>query len=202
MKYRNTNTGRAFSKIWRVIISLGVIAVCNVVAPGLVRADQQTAPPPPPPPPPTTRVDSITPQEIDRINDVELARINTIYHEGVEALRSGDYALAEEKFKEILSDYETHAQSNYYMGIIRVHQGDLSEARKHLKAAVKRDPYYVEARELLALVSINLGDREEAEAQLEKLQKQQERCERKSCANQARIDQAVASVTQGLASTQ
>jgi len=114
--------------------------------------------------------------------------------EGVEALKAGDYELAEQMFDVVLSYDQDNAMVHYFMALAMAGQGEMTAAMGHLKTTVRYDPSHVDARETLALIAIEMGDTAEAQEQLEALVEMRDRCSARGCQDLDALDYAVTRV--------
>jgi tetratricopeptide (TPR) repeat protein len=122
------------------------------------------------------------------------------YKDGIEALQSGEYKLAEKKFGEVLSVAGDHPEANYYMGLVKVAREKEKSAVRYFKKAIKERDNFVEAREQLAIVYTGLEKPEDAEEQLAALREIKEACTEDTCDKEfvERTERAIANVEAAL----
>lgn len=116
---------------------------------------------------------------------------------GIEAMKAGDYATAEEKFAKILDEVPDHPQTNYLMARVKLQQGQVEDCVSHLNTAVRKDRDFIEARELLALVEATRGNKDAAREQLSALIELRDKCtarKSKCKLDKARLNEAIARV--------
>ena len=124
------------------------------------------------------------------------------YRDGVTALQAEDYEKAEKKFDEVLSLAPKNPEANYYMALAKIGNGKQKNAVRYLEKAIKERPNFVEAREKLARISVDLGAPDVAKEQLAAIEALKTDCASAGkCedAYVARVDAAIARVTQALA---
>lgn len=117
--------------------------------------------------------------------------------DGAEALKKGDYRLAEEKFEEVLSYSPNDPLANYLMGLAKIGADKKKAAVRYLEKAISRKKDYIEARETLGLLEVELGRNDKAEAQLEALKQLREKCSDEGC-DDARLELAIGKLEQAL----
>ncbi|WP_455199252.1 tetratricopeptide repeat protein [Kaarinaea lacus] len=84
------------------------------------------------------------------------------YASAVAAMRSGNTALAETKFKKLAADYPQYSGPHNNLGIIYYHAGKLEEAKASFNKALELNPQSVVSLNHLGIISRGEGDFQKA----------------------------------------
>lgn len=93
-----------------------------------------------------------------RIDDNARAALLALHQNGVEALESKNYLLAEKTLNDLLRRYPTTTDANFLMGLAEVGLEKWTEAKGFLETAVKMEPTRPEPKTRLGLTYVRLGD--------------------------------------------
>lgn len=91
------------------------------------------------------------------ISDSGPGQLKTRYDEAVLLYQSGDFARAEEAFREIMRTAPSHKPSGTMLGIIRYQLGDLVEAERYLNEFLDLESAPAGAKKILAMTRLRLN---------------------------------------------
>lgn len=118
--------------------------------------------------------------------------------EGINAMKSGDYAAAEKAFAYALRAKPNNAEINLYMGVTRMNLGQWEAAKQNLKVATNRDPRHPDPKSRLGVTYAKLGDAVGARAQREELVRMAHEC-RDTCRMSPFISEGIRMIDEALA---
>ncbi|MBI1338874.1 hypothetical protein GC169_01505 [bacterium] len=119
------------------------------------------------------------------------------YNEAVEALKGGNFGVAEALFEDIVAHDRNDAGANFMLGVAKMGLEKWAEAKPYLEKAVKRTRRDPDPKSRLAITLIKLGDISGARVQRAELVKLQGQCKR-SCKNAEWIASSLAMVDAAL----
>jgi tetratricopeptide (TPR) repeat protein len=120
------------------------------------------------------------------------------YQKGTTAFKVGDYKTAAGHFKKVVAAAPREASAQYLLGASYMGLGDFKKAASPLEKAAKLDAKMVEAKRDLGITQAKLGKTDKARPQLDALKAMQTSCA-KTCAEAAKLDDAVAKVEAAIA---
>jgi TolA-binding protein len=109
------------------------------------------------------------------------------YHNGVTALRAGDYPTAIRELRKAYDANSSEGAIPYALGMAYAADGKKAEAKKAFQGAVRTGNAPVPAYLQLGLVAIELGERDLATKQYAALQKKLAKCDAK-CGDETRAE--------------
>lgn len=116
---------------------------------------------------------------------------------GVVALKSSDFALAEEVLVDFLRKKPNDADANFYLGVARMELGKWKDAKTPLEFALRKMPRHPDPKSRLGVTYAKLGDTVGANAQRADLVKMADTC--KSCRLSPYITGGITMIDEALA---
>ncbi len=120
------------------------------------------------------------------------------FGQGVAALQSKNYKVAESLFREVLRVEPNHPDANFMLGVTLMSTDQWEEARKYLEIAVRKKPKEPDPKSRLGVTLVKLGDIDGANKQRADLVKLGDACKNK-CRNAEYITNGIAMIDQALA---